>query len=279
VTTLTPDLLAHVAAVRDKDEPDDTDLLALADHLAEAGDEDRAELVRVQVERERIEAEADPGVWAQGDEYHRESGATCGCGRCRLVRRERDLLARNPAWLSVPCPECGKGMRLSPPVCRLCRNTGDLIKDWMSQDEPSSFNDIQPRATIARGFLDITLPHTLCWRAEELWERNESETVLHPVLRAVLASPVGPWVRRVRAEGREPREGPGYEKPKVFDWFDQSRLAVYPAASTPKPIFERVRELGGDSCRPTDCYVEFPTAEAATDALSLAVPRWARGAK
>jgi uncharacterized protein (TIGR02996 family) len=164
VTTLTPDLLAHVAAVRDKDEPDDTDLLALADHLAEAGDEDRAELVRVQVERERIEAEADPGFWAQGDEYHRESGATCGCGRCRLVRRERDLLARNPAWLSVPCPECGKGMRLSPPVCRLCRNTGDLIKDWMSQDEPSSFNDIQPRATIARGFLDITLPHTLCWR-------------------------------------------------------------------------------------------------------------------
>ena len=43
--TLTPDLLAHVAAVRDKPEPDDTDLLALADAVQEAGDEDRAELV------------------------------------------------------------------------------------------------------------------------------------------------------------------------------------------------------------------------------------------
>jgi len=226
VTTFTPDLLAHVAAVRDKPEPDDTDLLALADAVQEAGDEDRAELVRVQVALERR-----PGNWPEARAEVRQRLllgqisndaaaimlAVADSVQDSLQRRERDLLARNPTWVSV-------------------------------SDPPGSIS-----ATLTRGFLDVTLPHTLCWEEEEWWYfvGYQQKTVPHPVLRAVLASPAGPWVRRVRVEGVEPTLDEG-----GWEWY-----------GLPDPL-----------CTP-ETKDTFTTAEAATDALSLVVPRWARGAK
>jgi len=320
VTTTTPDLLAHVAAVRDG-ACDDNDLLVLADHLAEADDADRADLFKAQVELERLRRDGHGLSCTRvidilNSPVGRRPGAAgfpvcLGCqDEMWAEQRERDLLARNPAWLSAPCPECGGGgPRFTPhPNCRLCGNTGDLLREWVDQNGVSVVNDIRPRAAITRGFVDITLPHTLCWGLEEMpstrcpacrgrgaraWHAGVSgqgcgecgnhDTIdllrPHPVLRAVLASPVGPWVRRVRVEGREPRGEPGYEDSFSHDWFDESRVAPYPESGVPKPIFGILRLLGGESYRPTDCYVEFPTAEAATDALARAVPIWARGAK
>ncbi|HVL12610.1 MAG TPA: hypothetical protein VM529_08600 [Gemmata sp.] len=227
--TLTPDLLAHVAAVRDKAEPDDADLLALADHLAEAGDEDWAELLRLQVRKDQLNA---VGVEKASNEEDAEF--------CEILRREGEIVRRNPAWLSVSDPPGGIP------------------------------------ATITRGFLDVTLPHTLCWRREcsrcheTAWDRGAGcarcdggpmpqDWSPHPVLRAVLASPVGPWVRRVRVEGVAPGELGGM-------WFWNEGDPRYDAANVPKPIWEMVKE-------------DHSAAEAATDALARAVPIWARSAK
>jgi uncharacterized protein (TIGR02996 family) len=258
VTTLTPDLLAHVAAVRDG-ACDDHDLLVLADHLAEADDEDRAELVRVQVALERR-----PGNWPEARAEVRQRLllgqisndaaaimlAVADSVQDSLQRRERDLLARNPAWLSVPCPECdgsGRNEYTLSGNCSLCKGAKDLLKRFVDDRTWAT----EPSATITRGFLDVTLHRTLCWRAEDLWDKGEPETVPHPVLRAVLASPVGPWVRRVRVEGIEPTLDEG-----GWEWY-----------GLPDPL-----------CTP-ETKDTFATAEAAADALSLAVPRWARGAK
>jgi hypothetical protein len=221
---------------------------------------DWAELIRVQVERgqlfytvirkctgEEASTIPDPVVMRHAE----------------LGRREHDLIARNPAWLSVP------------PVAM--------------------------PATITRGFLDVTLPRALCWQevfpngcprcggslSESLYcpvcraVTPEGTTVEpHPVLRAVLAPPVGPWVRRVWVEGREPfvdhdRDSAGWQKRSVGMrvWHGNPPPEREPYL-IPDPVFDLLGgEPGvGDSRR-------FPTAEAAADALSLAVPRWARGAK
>jgi len=310
VTTLTPDLLAHLAAVRDG-ECDDTDLLALADAVQEAGDEDRAELLRAQVELSRTPmfygeckvCAATPdeegwirhvkGCYVVDSDGGGEEPADRNPDWESLRTRERDLLARNPAWLSAPCPECyPEGKRHV--LCALCHASGDLLKS---------------RATVTRGFLDVTLPHTLCWRLEEMpstqcaacrgrgaraWHAGVSgqgcgecgnhDTIdlwrPHPVLRAVLASPVGPWVRRVRVEGREPfvdhdRDSAGWQKRSVGVrvWHGNPPSEREPYL-IPDPVFDLLGgEPGVGNSR------RFPTAEAATDALSLAVPRWARGAK
>jgi hypothetical protein len=49
-------------------------------------------------------------------------------------------------------------------------------------------------------------------------------------------------------------------------WFWNEGDPRYDAANLPRPLWEMVKE-------------DHSTAEAAADALSLAVPRWARGAK
>ena len=301
MTTLTPDLLAHVAAVRDG-ACDDNELLVLAEKLDDVGMEqpteydpcpkcggagevrgwlvdppcldcggngtvprpnplrDRAELIRVQVERGQL-------LYTVIRKCTGEEASTIPdpvvMRHAELGRREHDLLARNPAWLSAPCPECG-GEGLG---CGLCSGTGDLLRSW-----PQPYD----RATVTRGFLDVVLPHTLCWQEcsgrcsgfryagrypedENLRKSslrncpdcNATGTEPHPVLRAVLASPVGPWVRRVRVEGVEPTLDEG-----GWEWY-----------GLPDPL-----------CTP-ETKDTFATAEAATDALSLAVVRWARGAK
>jgi len=323
VTTLTPDLLAHVASVRDG-ACDDNELLVLADHLAEADDEDRAELVRVQVALERR-----PGNWPEARAEVRQRLllgqisndaaaimlAVADSVQDSLQRRERDLLARNPAWLSVKCPECGgsgdsRKVRLSHSFerCPTCGGEGDYLNPFYGWVDDKHFAR-ESRATITRGFLDITLPHTLCWRLEEMpstqctacrgrgaraWHAGVSgqgcgecgnhDTIdlwrPHPVLRAVLASPAGPWVRRVWVEGREPfvdhnRKSAGWQERsvgmRVWRGNPPSEREPY---LIPDPVFDLLGgKLGAGNSR------RFPTAEAATDALARAVPLWARGAK
>jgi len=257
-TTLTTDLLAHVAAVRDG-ACDDTDLLALADHLAEARDGDRAELIRVGCEIARIPDLRRANAGEGGIEWIRSLDRDHPAyvedrrllDRFRALRdRERDLLARNPAWLSVPCPECdgsGRNEYTLSGNCSLCKGAKDLLKRFVDDRTWAT----EPSATITRGFLDVTLHRTLCWRAEDLWDKGEPETVPHPVLRAVLASPAGPWVRRVRVEGVEPTLDEG-----GWEWY-----------GLPDPL-----------CTP-ETKDTFDTAEAATDTLAHAVPIWARSAK
>ena len=272
MTTLIPDLLAHVAAVRDG-ACDDNELLVLADHLAEAGDEERAELIRVQCEIARIPDLRRANAGEGGIEWIRSLDRDHPAyvedrrllDRFRAFRdRECDLLARNPAWLAVSDPPDGIP------------------------------------ATITRGFLTVTLPHTLCWRectkcrgdgwlpaglGEEFRsdcpDCNATGTEPHPVLRAVLASPVGPWVRRVRVEGRKPETGralAGNRTSKAV-WYNANRPSpstmVPESAELPEPIYNRIEAKEGAVGRWKVCH----TAEAATDALSLVVPRWARGAK
>jgi uncharacterized protein (TIGR02996 family) len=299
VTTLNPDLLAHLAAVRDKPEPDDTDLLVLADHLAEAGDEDRAVLLRAQVELSRtpmFHGECKVCAATPDEEGWIRHGKGCyvvdsdGGGEEPADRnpdwealraRERDLLARNPAWLSAKCSGClGDNTEDFPPGdplrCVLCNGSGDVLRPkgggFLDLDTPTR------RAAVTRGFLDLTLPHTLCWRECSAC-RGEGEITTshradcyrcrttgiepHPVLRAVLASPAGPWVRRVRVEDNDNllelmseadfAPGGGYE-------------TIYRYVFLPEPIQELVGR-------------RHPTAAAATDALARAVPIWARSAK
>jgi len=300
VTTLTPDLLAHVASVRDG-ACDDNELLVLADHLAEADDEDRAELVRVQVALERR-----PGNWPEARAEVRQRLllgqisndaaaimlAVADSVQDSLQRRERDLLARNPAWLSVKCPECGgsgdsRKVRLSHSFerCPTCGGEGDYLNPFYGWVDDKHFAR-ESRATITRGFLDITLPYMLCWCREcpgcGGWASEEGDYVTcrcgfaqptvirpHPVLRAVLASPVGPWVRRVRVEGREPAQS--------WWWYrDGDGSYRGDRAYLPSPVF---------NCLPGRWTIvgqngaHFDTAEAATDTLAHAVPIWARSAK
>jgi len=256
VTTLTPDLLAHVASVRDG-ACDDNELLVLADHLAEADDEDRAELLRIQTRRwsktcpECGGCDLEVGPCGLTD-YFRP------CYSCKTDREaERDLLARNPAWLSVSDPPGGIP------------------------------------ATITRGFLTITLPHTLCWRQEcpqchtTEWHRGDGcircdggpgpcDWSPHPALRAVLASPAGPWVRRVRVEGREP-----YHNGSGWCWFNAARASrgsIPRNAELPLPVFDGLQGWSSEKTKGVR-WKPYPTAEAAADALACAVPIWARGAK
>jgi len=299
-TTLTTDLLAHVAAVRDG-ACDDTDLLVLADKLDEAANSQpaeydqckkcygagevrgwlvdspcpvcggngsaprpnalrgRAELIRVQCEIARIPDLRRANAGEGGIEWIRSLDRDHPAyvedrrllDRFRALRdRERDLLARNPAWLDVSCPECdgsGRNEYTLSGNCSLCKGAKDLLKRFVDDRTWAT----EPSATITRGFLDVTLHRTLCWRAEDLWDKGEPETVPHPVLRAVLASPAGPWVRRVRVEGVEPTLDEG-----GWEWY-----------GLPDPL-----------CTP-ETKDTFDTAEAATDTLAHAVPIWARSAK
>ena len=319
MTTFTPDLLAHVAAVRDG-ACDDNDLLVLADRLHDAGEYDREELVRVQCRMDEIRRECLCGSCVKrrgGGQHH---NGPCGIDRrqddgVRLRMRERDLLTRNPAWLSVKCPECGgsgdsRKVRLSHSFerCPTCGGEGDYLNPFYGWVDDKHFAR-ESRATITRGFLDITLPHTLCWRLEEMpstqctacrgrgamaWHAGVSgqgcgecgnhDTIdlwrPHPVLRAVLASPAGPWVRRVWVEGREPfvdhnRKSAGWQERsvgmRVWRGNPPSEREPY---LIPDPVFDLLGgKLGAGNSR------RFPTAEAATDALARAVPLWARGAK
>jgi len=295
-TTLTPDLLAHVAAVRDG-ACDDNDLLVLADRLHDAGEYDREELVRVQCRMDEIRRECLCGSCVKrrgGGQHH---NGPCGIDRrqddgVRLRMRERDLLARNPAWLSVKCPECGgsgdsRKVRLSHSFerCPTCGGEGDYLNPFYGWVDDKHFAR-ESRATITRGFLDITLPYMLCWCREcpgcGGWASEEGDYVTcrcgfaqptvirpHPVLRAVLASPVGPWVRRVRVEGREPAQS--------WWWYrDGDGSYRGDRAYLPSPVF---------NCLPGRWTIvgqngaHFDTAEAATDTLAHAVPIWARSAK
>jgi len=326
MTTLTPDLLAHLAAVRDKAEPDDTDLLALADAVQEAGDEDRAELLRAQVELSRtpmFHGECKVCAATPDEEGWIRHGRGCyvvdsdGGGEEPADRnpdwealrvRERDLLARNPAWLSAKCPGClGDNTEDFPPGdplrCVLCNGSGDVLRP-----KGGGFLDLATpprRATLARGFVTVTLPHTLCWREcsacrgegeittshrADCYRCRATGTEPHPVLRAVLASPVGPWVRRVRVDGRKPTPfgsrgtpGPGdFRGEYTHFWVTQSVIDGNSPNRVPavlRPIIGgHVRDVG-----PAPRYDAighyFETAEAATDALARAVPLWARGAK
>jgi hypothetical protein len=338
VTTLTPDLLAHVAAVRDG-ACDDNELLVLADALDEAANSlpteyeecpkcvngwerircdwcgrvpdkngylehkrhchfpnshhfdengrpacelvspcprdhectgrlntprpnplrDRAELIRVQVERGRLPK--------QFCDYECKNRQDYRCRWCVLGDRERDLLARNPAWLSVPCPECdgsGRNEYTLSGNCSLCKGAKDLLKRFVDDRTWAT----EPSATITRGFLDVTLHRTLCWRAEDLWDKGEPETVPHPVLRAVLASPAGLWVRRVRVDGVEPEASAQHG-----GWWRWHTEVV------PPPVYGLLdgEYLTSHYGRSTQPY--WRTAEAATDSLARAVPIWARSAK
>ena len=279
VTTLPPDLLAHLAAVRDG-ACDDADLLVLADRLNDAGECDREELLRLSVTLENWPHRRNPNP----TEFDWELRPRCGnhwcdesiCHQCRSwlaqITKYRDLLSRNPSWLAVSDPPGGIP------------------------------------AAIERGFLSVTLPHTLCWRLEEVpstrclacrgrgaraWHAGVSgqgcgecgnhDTIdvwrPHPVLRAVLESAVGPWVRRVRVEGREPfvdhhRDSAGWQRRSagMRAWHDSP-----PSEREPYLIHDPVFDLlGGEPG--VGHSRRFPTPEAATDALSLAVPIWARGA-
>ena len=265
---MTPDLLAHVASVRDG-ACDDNELLVLADRVQEAGDDDRAELIRLCVRSEG--APVRPGT-------HDVSFRQWKCDTDRIA----ELLARNPAWLSVECPVCaflkpGASLRQDCPVCD---GSGDVLRS-----KGGGFLDLTTptcRATITRGFIDVTLPHTLCWQEQVFDYPDTSGNVFqrpvclpHPVLRAILASPVGPWVRRVRVEGREPDTDRGdarrvWYSAKYVSEPDGGRAVI------PDPIHAEMDGYDEVTCPPQ--YAKwFPTRGAADDALSLAVPRWARG--
>jgi len=292
VTTLTPDLLAHVASVRDG-ACDDNELLVLADHLAEAGDEERAELIRVQCEIARIPDLRRANAGEGGIEWIRSLDRDHPAyvedrrllDRFRALRdRERDLLARNPAWLSVPCPECdgsGRNEYTLSGNCSLCKGAKDLLKRFVDDRTWAT----EPSATITRGFLDVTLPHTSCWRREcsrcreTVWDRgagcarcdggpHSNDWSPHPVLRAVLASRAGLWVRRVRVDGVEPEASAQHG-----GWWRWHTEVV------PPPVYGLLdgEYLTSHYGRSTQPY--WRTAEAAADALACAVPIWARGAK
>jgi uncharacterized protein (TIGR02996 family) len=281
--------------------------LVYADWLDENDEPERAEFIRVEYELVRCE-------WCGGSGMI-NSQVACVCTelphpRAELRRREKELRRLHPEWLRAECPRC-KGVphpkfhEPSPeglPPCLCCGGLGDLFRKW----HPSSGRGIhQPRTVVFRnGF-----PHSVgcelreigaeedadcpsCFGARRVAESEGDRQVCcptchgHGTVRRFVPSA---WAKAVAKAfpvtrfvdpSMKPEFNPAAREGASYDWLDGRRITSRsPAATLPGWLFAEVVALGtGYQNSPIDCYVEFPTAEAAIDAAALGAGRVVRRA-
>jgi len=228
------------------DPTDDTVRLAYADWLEENGHADRAEFIRVQV----------------------ELSGHVGRRPISLLAREEALLASNPSWSQVKCPDFEGASSVT--LCEFCRGSGDLLRvaRWRrghrGRTKSSSRNPV-----FIRGFLDSVACQ---------W--GELGDGLFPVAGQVFSP--SPWARAlVKAVPTLTRfrvldRGPSVysTRPGEFYW---TRLNTEVIPSD----FNRVRHLlppvlwdrldGYTYCPDPRVFARrYPTREAAHDALARA---------
>ena len=293
-------LLAEIAA----NPEDDTLRLAFADWLDEHGDaadRDRAEFVRVQCELEGMPAYRGINIsldWS-------DPGFSPECRRAvNLRRRETDLLDAHPEWSRCVCPECeGKGKVIGESIygysrererCLTCGGTGDLFLGF-GVSGASLTPPTKPRTvTFARGFADAVT----CTLAElgEVTTRHETrysdssfydEVCVHcdatdAVGSTALRGPCKarfvptPWAVEVVKQTPVVRfrltEFKPYHNGKGYCWYNGTRDRrspdVPPTADLPMWLFLTMSE--------PKRWIDYPSAEAATDSLALAAGRLVR---
>lgn len=233
---------------------DDTLRLALADWLQENGDEDRAELIRMQVELAAL-------GWPPLNTSR----------MFQLEQRMYELVTAHPEWRSIPCPECeSKGTE--PGLwgwrrCHACDDTGDLaLRRGEDSDSPIPTRRSHERRADSwvRGWW---VP---CCTLQELATEMDGKATPTPWARALARSvPVASlWL-----VGVLPIKNSSFESGTSFDWFDGGSVSHSEGAALPKFLFREVATMGRSQL-PTDCYTEFPDPTAALDALSAAAARW-----
>jgi len=163
-------LLADIIAQRG----DDTPRLILADWLEEHEDPARGEFIRVQVELAKLP----PCEF--GDTMAGGARCFCGCRRCDLGRRERELFQANDirtlGWFGLPQPWAG--------VARL---------ECFDEDSPS-----YPYAVCRRGLI----AEIHCAAAD--WLAHGDAIVRQPVERVTLTTRLDAYeVGRLYAQARE----------------------------------------------------------------------------
>lgn len=159
-------------------------------------------------------------------------------------------------------------------TCAVCHSTGDLFKTYREHGPADDREwDVTDRAVVFRkGFPDSV--------ACELREIGEEQVFQHSrggcrefVPSAWAAAVVRAFpVTRFVDPSMKPEFNPAARDGSSYDWLDGRRITSRaPAATLPGWLFAEVVALGtGYQNSPIDCYVEFPTAEAATDAPALA---------
>lgn len=280
ITPLTLDQRALLAAIREQPE-EDTPRLMYADWLEENGEDARAELIRVQIDRKAVVCEWEAAgkqaceQWNSERPVYRMQTICPACQRgFRLRDRERALIAEfGDRWRSGPrCEACdGSGYTYQSPnknpvgrtydtTCSACHGTGDaggLKREfWIRQIE-----DVGPaiqqlvRVEYERGMKIVTVPQLSdCLLTGEHSGHIAEPLAPSPWLLAVLRS--HPDVVEVRAIGLRP------VKDGRFYWGRNTH------GSIPPKVFDL---MGGEVVRTMKYY---PTAAAAVSALGNAVVRW-----
>lgn len=263
----------------------DTTRLAYADALAEAGDEDRAEFVRLQV------ALPDGVVVTAGD-------AANAARQVELLARHRD------GWLKVTCPECrgvgGKQRKLGNSAsywepCQACESTGDATRLTMLTVPENTLDPVyRYPVTFRRGLPDriegapLTGPGGLFERREgACLQCFAASNQTHPCEVACRFCGGETWGSRWRPAPlllswltHHPSVTcvvPGDREPRLYTrrhiaWYD-GRLGAGDPFDLPGPVYDAL--TGGTNYRDGG-FTTFPTRAEAVTALGRAVVLVAR---
>lgn len=224
----------------------DTTRLALADAVDDAGDHDRAEFIRVQVEIERAPSfrapELDP-----------------------LRIREHELLSRNPQWRPA-CPVCnrdGNRRDTGQPCCGGSGRVGTLARGLLESVE------VPRLETVLEACPRCVMTHTpgycpMC---------RGKKWVATPWAAGLMRDPFTRVVRRVMVGDREPHD---FASRGTWGWCrmsnDMPDPGIFPAARIPDPVFLAL-EGGEEAFPPASAWRTCPAPDAARLALSEAVAR------
>jgi uncharacterized protein (TIGR02996 family) len=256
-------MLAAIAAQPD----DDAARLVYADFLDERGegdDADRAEFIRLQI-----------SLVGHPVHHKAETG-------CPLRRRERALLAANPAWSRCECPACGgEGHRRPGPLCVVCEGTGDLFVRRGDAWTPRTLDRRRfPLLGVGCRLEELAVEETgECGRCRRLLRPQPGShcpdcsgrgTVPSPWARAVVGAV--PMLRALVISDRAPEDTGSREWAFVREEPARPALRAY---YLPALIFDQLkgwhRESEGFGIR------YWHDRAAALDALACAAARFARG--
>lgn len=226
--------------------PDDDDVrLAYSDWLEESGEAERAEFIRVQIQRAR-----------SGDALH---GADITSA----------ILNRHPEWSRAECQECdgtggvsedsGGTTPWGEPVnvradCPTCNGFGDLLRRY---ETGTAVNPSRYKIYWSRGFIEVVEA-----RSGEVWYEQEhgmdaGDVLPTPWALAIVAAL--PGLREIRLTDRTTRrygiDRTTWTAPGDFEYL-------------PMPIWESFSD--------DENGWPYPTEESATTALARAVADWVR---
>lgn len=256
------------------DPQDDGVRLVYADALEEAGELERSEFIRVQLEIAEVEPKLDHNLKRMVT-HPRDKCWCVLCGEWRrweqLRRREAELLTANyQKWCVVP-PYTTHGLA----------DTLEVLCTDLRPYNPAG----TARFRFRRGFVsEIRLP-LAAWvggacgrcRGSGTWDRGDDDSggphvFTCPSCRGTGTLPgVGPRVvacqpvEVVRVSDREPYHGGGQ-----WSWYDETKvsLGLHPKSDLPSSVF---RLLPRSECGEDNHGVYYPTEAAANAALSAAL--------